>query len=114
MLGTKRLSEQIWHLLRVDLKHDPHFGNPSQCSCRAPSLNFNTPAFSNLCSRTWQTELLPNSSTTKVWAAASPGPVAVKGSSMPWKGEGDPLGPQLYAISGAGAKFWPRQMTGLP
>jgi hypothetical protein len=48
----------------------------------------------------------------KVWAAAHPGQ-CVQESSMPWKGEGDPLGPQLYAISGGRAKFWPRQMTGL-
>lgn len=33
--------------------------------------------------------------------------------SFPWEGEGDPLGRQLYAISGGRVKFWPRQMTGL-
>lgn len=32
---------------------------------------------------------------------------------MPWDGEGDPLGRQLFAASGGLAKFFPGQMTGL-
>jgi hypothetical protein len=32
---------------------------------------------------------------------------------MPWEGQGDPLGRELYAVSGGLAKFLPYQMTGL-
>jgi hypothetical protein len=48
----------------------------------------------------------------KEWAIAHPGH-CVQELSFPWKGQGDPLGRQLYAISGGRAKFWPNQMTGL-
>jgi hypothetical protein len=48
----------------------------------------------------------------KEWAIAHPGR-CVRQVEYPWKGEGDPLGRQLYAISGGRVKFWPNQMTGL-
>jgi hypothetical protein len=48
----------------------------------------------------------------KDWALAHPG-LCVQELAFPWKGEGDPLGPRLYAISGGRAKFFPSQMTGL-
>jgi hypothetical protein len=32
---------------------------------------------------------------------------------MPWEGEGDPLGREMYAVSGGRAKFLPYQMIGL-
>jgi hypothetical protein len=46
------------------------------------------------------------------WAAANPG-FCIRQIEYPWKGEGDPLGRQLYALSGERVKFFPRQMTGL-
>jgi hypothetical protein len=46
------------------------------------------------------------------WAIAHPG-CCVQEVSFPWKGEGDPLGRLLCAISGGRAKFQPNQMTGL-
>jgi hypothetical protein len=48
----------------------------------------------------------------KEWAATHQG-LCVQEIAFPWKGEGDPLGRQLYATSGGRTKFWPNQMTGL-
>jgi hypothetical protein len=46
------------------------------------------------------------------WAKDRPGCCVVK-DTMPWEGEGDPLGKLLYATSGGRAKFLPGQMDGL-
>jgi hypothetical protein len=46
------------------------------------------------------------------WAKAHPNCCTEK-LSMPWEGEGDPLGPRLHAISGQRVKFFPGQMKGL-
>jgi hypothetical protein len=46
------------------------------------------------------------------WARNHPG-CCVEKDTMPWEGEGDPLGKQLYAISGGLAKFLPGQMKAL-
>lgn len=48
----------------------------------------------------------------KEWAARHPG-LCVEKAALPWDGEGDPLGRQLFAISGQRVKFLPNQMTGL-
>lgn len=48
----------------------------------------------------------------KEWAKRHPGRCVEK-ESFPWSGDGDPLGRELYAISGGRVKFWPKQMTGL-
>ena len=47
-----------------------------------------------------------------LWAVRHPGQCLVK-ESFPWTGQGDPLGSQLYALSGGRVRFWPNQMTGL-
>jgi len=46
------------------------------------------------------------------WAKRNPSRCVEK-IAFPWDGEGDPLGRQLYAISGGRVKFWPLQMNGL-
>ena len=46
------------------------------------------------------------------WAKKNSGLCAVK-DVMPWEGEGDPLGKELYSVSGGQARFLPRQMNGL-
>jgi len=46
------------------------------------------------------------------WAKKHPG-CCVEKDTMPWDGEGDPLGRELYAVSGGLAKFLPGQMDGL-
>jgi hypothetical protein len=48
----------------------------------------------------------------KKWAQRHPGQCVQK-ASYPWDGEGDPLGRQLYAISGQRVQFLPNQTTGL-
>jgi hypothetical protein len=45
----------------------------------------------------------------KSWAAHHPNRCVTE-VSFPWTGEGDPLGRELYAISGGRVKFWPNQM----
>lgn len=46
------------------------------------------------------------------WAKNHPG-CCIEKDTMPWEGEGDPLGRQLYAVSGGQAKFLPGQMEAL-
>src|SRR6267154_5109805 len=46
------------------------------------------------------------------WAKNNPDCCTEK-DTMPWEGQGDPLGKALYAASGGRAKFLPRQMSGL-
>jgi hypothetical protein len=46
------------------------------------------------------------------WAKNNPDCCTEK-DTMPWEGQGDPLGKVLYAASGGRAKFLPRQMNGL-
>src|SRR5580700_6902786 len=46
------------------------------------------------------------------WARNNPDCCTEK-DVMPWEGDGDPLGRELYAVSGGRAKFLPHQMTGL-
>lgn len=46
------------------------------------------------------------------WAKRNPGQ-CVKKSAFPWVGEGDPLGRELYAISGQRVKFFPNQVGAL-
>lgn len=46
------------------------------------------------------------------WARSHPNECIEK-NVMPWEGEGDSLGRELYAVSGGLAKFLPYQMTGL-
>jgi hypothetical protein len=48
----------------------------------------------------------------KEWAKRHPGQCVVK-DVMPWDGEGDALGRQLFAISGQRVTFFPNQATGL-
>jgi hypothetical protein len=50
--------------------------------------------------------------THKEWSRNHPD-CCPKKDVMPWDGQGDPLGKQLYAASGGLAKFFPGQMTGL-
>lgn len=46
------------------------------------------------------------------WAEKHPGQCVVR-DTMPWDGEGDPLGRDLYVASGGLAKFFPRHMPSL-
>jgi hypothetical protein len=48
----------------------------------------------------------------KEWAKSHPGRCVEK-DTLPWEGEGDPLGRQLFAISGQRTRFLPNQVTGL-
>jgi hypothetical protein len=46
------------------------------------------------------------------WAKNHPG-LCMEKDAMPWEGEGDQLGRDLYSISGGRARFLPHQMDGL-